>query len=309
LSVGAAGEPRPPGTFGGAAGRGRTGQARWRGRIVTALLLGPTSAWYFLLLLAPLAILVVFSLGARAPEGGYAPALQLDNYLELPTRATAFTNALWMAAGGTFLCVIVGYPLAYYLATRAGSKRTLLVVLVVVPFWTSFLIRTYAWLTILGNNGIPALLEGVGFDRVVLLNTPFAVMIGIVYNYLPLMVFPLYVSLERLDKRLLEASKDLGAGRLATFRQVTLPLTAAGLLSGVMLVFIPIMGEYIIPALLGGGKVFFIGNALVDLFLQSRNWPFGSAAAIVLILVILGAVSLYLWLGSRGRVTREVSIL
>jgi spermidine/putrescine transport system permease protein len=289
--------------------RARAGPARWRSRVVTALLLGPASVWYFLLLLAPLVILVVFSFGARAPEGGYAPAFQLDNYLELPTRATAFTNALWMAAGGTFLCLAVGYPLAYYLATRAGAKRTLLVVLVVVPFWTSFLIRTYAWLTILGNNGIPAFLDRAGAGHIVLLNTPLAVMLGIVYNYLPLMVFPLYVSLERLDKGLLEASKDLGAGRLATFRQVTLPLSAAGLLSGVMLVFIPIMGEYIIPALLGGGKVFFIGNALVDLFLQSRNWPFGSAAAIVLILVILAAVSLYLWLGSRGQVRREVSIL
>ena len=142
-----------------------------------------------------------------------------------------------------------------------------------------------------------------------LLNTPFAVLLGIVYNYLPLMVFPLYVSLERLDKRLLEASKDLGAGRWATFRQVTLPLSSAGLLSGVILVFIPIMGEYIIPALLGGGKVFFIGNALVDLFLQSRNWPFGSAAAIVLIVVILVAVTAYLRIGSRGGQTREVSLL
>jgi spermidine/putrescine transport system permease protein len=282
---------------------------RWRSRVTTALLLGPTSAWYFLLLLAPLIILIAFSFGARAPEGGYAPAFQLDNYLQLPTRITAFANTLWMAVGGTLLCLAVGYPLAYYLATRAGAKRTLLVILVVVPFWTSFLIRTYAWLTILGNNGIPALLRDVGVDGVVLLNTPPAVMLGIVYNYLPLMVFPLYVSLERLDKRLLEASKDLGAGRLATFRQVTLPLSAPGLLSGVLLVFIPIMGEYIIPAMLGGGKVFFIGNALVDLFLQSRDWPFGSAASVVLILVTLGAVSLYLWLGSRGQVRREISIL
>jgi spermidine/putrescine transport system permease protein len=287
----------------------RDGRAPWRSRALTAMLLGPTSAWYFLLLLAPLLILVIFSFGARAPQGGYAPAFQLDNYLELPTRSTAFVNALWMAAGGTFLCLVVGYPLAYYLATRAGQKRTLLLVLVVVPFWTSFLIRTYAWLTILGNNGIPAILETLGWGHVVLLNTPPAVLLGIVYNYLPLMVFPLYVSLERLDKRLLEASKDLGAGRLATFRQVTLPLSAAGLLSGVILVFIPIMGEYIIPDMLGGGKVFFIGNALVDLFLQSRNWPFGSAAAIVLIVIILVAVTLYLWLGSRGQVTREVSVL
>jgi len=204
---------------------------------------------------------------------------------------------------------VVGYPLAYYLATRAGPKKTLLLVLVIVPFWTSFLIRTYAWLTILGNTGIPALLEGLGFDKPVLLNTPLAIVLGIVYNYLPLMVFPLFVALERLDKRLLEASKDLGAGRWATFRQVTLPLTLPGILSGVVLVFIPIMGEYLIPALLGGGKIYFVGNALFDAFLQSRNWPLGSAMAVALILVVLIAVSLYLWFGSRFGVRREVSLL
>jgi spermidine/putrescine transport system permease protein len=279
------------------------------GRFVTTLLLLPTGAWYFFLLIVPVAILLVFSLGERAPAGGYAPGLTLDNYTNLSTRATAFENTIWMAAGGTVLCLLVGYPLAYYLATRAGSKKTVLLVLVIVPFWTSFLIRTYAWLTILGNTGIPALLEGLGFGRIVLLNTPLAVMVGIVYNYLPLMVFPLFVSLERLDKRLLEASKDLGAGRWQTFRQVTLPLTLPGVLSGVILVFIPVMGEYLIPALLGGGKVFFVGNALFDMFLQSRNWPFGSAAAIGLILVVLLAVSLYLWFGSRGRGGREVSLL
>ena len=280
-----------------------------RSKVATLLLLLPAATWYALLLLVPLVILLIFSFGGRAPEGGYRPDFTFANYAELPTRSAAFINALWMATGGTVLCLLVGFPLAYYLATRAGSRRTLLLVLVVVPFWTSFLIRTYAWLTILGNNGIPAWLERLGFGHIVLLNTPFAVLLGIVYNYLPLMVFPLYVSLERLDKRLLEASKDLGAGRWATFRQVTLPLSSAGLLSGVILVFIPIMGEYIIPALLGGGKVFFIGNALVDLFLQSRNWPFGSAAAIVLILVILIAVTIYLRVGSRAGRTREVSLL
>jgi spermidine/putrescine transport system permease protein len=287
----------------------RSEAGRWRSTAATVLLLLPAATWYALLLLVPLVILLVFSFGGRAPEGGYRPDFTFANYAELPTRSAAFLNALWMATGGTALCLLIGFPLAYYLATRAGPRRTLLLVLVVVPFWTSFLIRTYAWLTILGNNGIPAWLERLGFGHVVLLNTPFAVLLGIVYNYLPLMVFPLYVSLERLDKRLLEASKDLGAGRWATFRQVTLPLSSAGLLSGVILVFIPIMGEYIIPALLGGGKVFFIGNALVDLFLQSRNWPFGSAAAIVLILVILIAVTIYLRVGSRAGRTREVSLL
>jgi spermidine/putrescine transport system permease protein len=282
---------------------------RWRQRAITALFLAPTSAWYFLLLIVPLGILLLFSVGERAPEGGYAPGLTLEHYLHLPTRSAAFTNTLWLAAGGTFLCLIVGYPLAYYLATRAGAKKTLLLVLVIVPFWTSFLIRTYAWLTILGSTGIPALLEGLGFGRIVLLNTPLAVMIGIVYNYLPLMVFPLYVSLERLDKRLLEASKDLGAARWRTFLQVTLPLTLPGVLSGIILVFIPIMGEYLIPALLGGGRVFFVGNALVDTFLQSRNWPFGSAMAVGLILFVLVAVAIYLRIGSRGQVRRDARLV
>lgn len=282
---------------------------RWRSGAITGLLVLPTAGWYFLLLLVPLGVLLVFSVGERAPAGGYAPGLTLENYLNLPTRLTAFTNTVWLALGGTALSLLVAYPLAYYLATRAGDKKTLLLVLVIVPFWTSFLIRTYAWLTILGNTGLPALLESVGLGRVVLLNTPLAVMLGIVYNYLPLMVFPLFVSLERLDKRLLEASKDLGAGRLRTFTQVTLPLTLPGVLAGIILVFIPIMGEYLIPALLGGGKVFFVGNALVDTFLQSRNWPFGSAMAIGLIIVVLVAVSIYLWLGSRLSSRQEASLL
>ncbi len=269
----------------------------------------PSGAWFFLLLVAPLVILLVFSFGERAPHGGYAPAFTFENYAHLPTRSTAFVNTLGLATAGTLLCLLVAYPLAYYLATRAGPKKTILLVFIILPFWTSFLIRTYAWLTILGATGIPALLEAAGLGEVVLLNTPFAVLLGIVYNYLPLMVFPLYVTLERLDKRLIEASKDLGGDRLATFRQVTLPLTAPGVLSGVILVFIPIMGEYLIPALLGGGKVFLVGNALVDMFLQSRNWPFGSAAAIGLILVVLVAVAVYLWVGSRGRVERQVSLL
>ena len=290
------------------AGRGAR-DVRWRRRTATALFLLPTSAWYFLLLVVPLGILLVFSFGERAPEGGYAAGLTIDNYLRLPTRSTAFTNTLFLAAAGTILCLLVGYPLAYYLATRAGARKTLLLVLVIVPFWTSFLIRTYAWLTILGSTGIPALLEALGFPKMVFLNTPPAVMIGIVYNYLPLMVFPLYVSLERLDKRLLEASKDLGAGRWRTFTQVTLPLTLPGVLSGIILVFIPIMGEFLIPALLGGGRVFFVGNALVDTFLQSRNWPFGSAMAIGLILFVLVAVALYLRVGTRSRVEREVTLV
>ncbi len=279
----------------------------------TILLLTPASLLYLALLVAPLVIVAVFSFGARAPEGGYAPAFTLEQYLRLPTRSTPFINTLWLATLGTFFCILVAYPLAYTLATRASARaKTLLVALIIVPFWTSFLIRTYAWVTILGNRGIPALLEQLGWVKdLVLLNTPFAILLGIVYNYLPLMTFPLYVSLERLDKRLLEASKDLGADRWGTFWQITFPLSAPGLITGSMLVFILLMGEYLIPALLGGGKIFFVGNALVDLFLQSRNWPFGSAVSMALTGIMLVVISLYLWatarLGGEGR--EEVSLL
>ena len=173
-----------------------------------------------------------------------------------------------------------------------GAWKLALVALVVVPFWTSFLIRTYAWMTLLGNQGIPQLLSAVGLGDIQLLNTPFAVSLGIVYNYLPLMVLPIYVSLERLDRSFLEASRDLGAGPVATLRQIVLPLAAPGILSGIVLVFIPVMGEYLIPILLGGGKTYFLGNALADLFLQSRNWPFGSALAAVFVagMVVIVAV-------------------
>jgi spermidine/putrescine transport system permease protein len=289
-------------------GRSKTANGR-RSGLVTALLLVPTSAWYLFLLVVPLGILIVFSLGTRTDVGGYSPGLTLQNYADLPTRFPAFQNTLTLALIGTILCALVAYPLAYYLATRAGQKRTVLLILVILPFWTSFLVRTYAWLQILGANGIPSLLQTLGVEpRPVFLNTHAAVLLGIVYNYLPLMVFPLYVSLERLDKRLIEASKDLGANRLRTFFQVTLPLTAPGLVSGALLVFIPMMGEYIIPSILGGGKIYFVGNALVDLYLQSRNWPLGSAAAIGLIALVVLTATVYLRL-TRVSSQRDVSLL
>jgi spermidine/putrescine transport system permease protein len=196
------------------------------------------------------------------------------------------------------MCLLVGFPLAYVLATRAGSWKTVLMALIVIPLWTSFLIRTYAWMFILGSNGVPKVLEAFGFD-VQLLNTPFAVLLGIVYNYLPLMALPIYVSLERLDRSFIEASRDLGAGPFATFRQITVPLSAPGVVSGCLLVFIPVMGEYLIPVLLGGGKTYFLGNALADLFLQSRNWPFGAALGSAFVAFMLLVVGVYAWVVRR----------
>ncbi len=274
-----------------------------KGSWLTVALLAPTTAWFLILLVMPLVVVVIFSFGARAPMGGYAASFTFDQYANLPARLTAFKNTMTFAPLGTLLSLLVAYPLAYYLAVKVGSRwKLLLLVLVIVPFWTSLLIRTYAWIFILGGRGIPALLEFIGMDGVRLINTPGAVMVGIVYGYLPLMVFPIFVSLEKLDKRLLEASSDLGGTPFRTFLQVTLPLSMPGVATGCMLVFILLMGEFLIPAFLGGGKVFFIGNALVDLFLQSRNWPFGSAVAVTLVIIMLITVSLYMRM-TMGRTT------
>ncbi len=275
------------------------------------LLLAPAGTWFLVMLIVPLTVVLVFSFGERGASGGYVPAFTLEQYANLPARWAAFKNTLMLAPIGTFAALVIAYPLAYYLAVLASPKwKTMLLVLVIVPFWTSILIRSYAWIFLLGGRGIPALLELIGIEGVRLINTPFAVLVGIVYGYLPLMVFPIFVSLDRLDKRLLEASSDLGATRFRTFWQVTLPLSLPGIATGSLLVFILLMGEYLIPALLGGGKVFFVGNALVDLFLQSRNWAFGSAVAATLVIIMLISVTLYMRLISKlGAQREDVSLM
>lgn len=275
------------------------------------LLVAPAAAWFLVMLVLPLSVVFVFSFGERGPAGGYVPAFTFDQYANLPARLTAFKNTMILAPLGTIAAMLIAYPLAYQLAVRTSPTwKTILLVLVIVPFWTSILIRSYAWIFILGGRGLPALLEMIGIEGVRLIYTPFAVLIGIVYGYLPLMVFPIYVSLDRLDKRLLEASSDLGARPFTTFRTVTLPLSVPGVATGCLLVFILLMGEFLIPALLGGGKVFFVGNALVDLFLQSRNWAFGSAVAFTLIMIMLVTVTIYMRLIARLQTNRDdVSIM
>ena len=270
--------------------------SRWR----TILLVTPAAAWLVCLLVLPLIVMLVFSLGERGPVGGYAPALTLAQYANLGARSAAFVNTLSLAPLGTIITLFAAYPLAYWLALKAPARwQTLLLVLVLVPFWTSLLIRIYAWIFLLGSKGIPSWLAWLGLPDFRLINTPFAVTVGIVYGYLPLMVFPIYVTLEKLDRRLLEASHDLGAPPWRTFRQVTLPMSLPGVVTGAVLVFILLMGEFLIPQLLGGGKVFFLGNALVDLFLQSRNWPYGAAIAMTLVAVMMLSVALAMRLGIR----------
>jgi spermidine/putrescine transport system permease protein len=275
------------------------------------LLLAPAGAWFLVMLIIPLTVVFIFSFGERAPSGGVVLAFTFEQYGNLPARWAAFKNTMTLAPVGTLSALLIAYPLAYFLAVKVSSKwKIILLVLVIVPFWTSILIRSYAWIFLLGGRGIPALLDVIGIEGVRLINTPFAVLVGIIYGYLPLMVFPIFISLDKLDKRLLEASSDLGAKPWKTFLQITLPLSIPGIATGCMLVFILLMGEYLIPAMLGGGKVFFVGNALVDLFLQSRNWAYGSAVAVTLVVVMLMTVTVYMWLISRLGASREdVSIM
>ena len=277
--------------------------------LLTAALLLPASLWYLVLLVTPLAIVVVMSFGTKSPVGGYTPGFSFDNYGTAFERLTPFTTSLVLAFSGTILCLLAALPIAYFIATRGGSRKSLLIVLLIVPFWTSFLIRTYAWLTILGPDGLGGFIgDATGDPAFRILGTPVAVLIGVVYGYLPLMIFPIYVTLERMDRTLVEASKDLGAGRLSTFRQITLPIILPGLITGSILVFIPLMGEYVVPAILGYGRVFLVGNQLVLQFLESRNWPEGAARAVVLILIMLVSIIFYLWFANRGRKVREVSV-
>ena len=262
---------------------------------MTALLLAPAGVFFVFMLIVPLAVVLVYSFGIRAPAGGYQAGFTFDNYLNLAARGKAFINTLTLAPLGTLLTAIIAFPMAYYLAVKVDPKwRVVLLILVMAPFWTSQLLRYYAWIMILGGRGIPAWLDMIGISGVRLINTQWAVLIGAVYGFLLLMVPPIYVSLEKLDKRLLEASADLGATPIRTFFQVTLPLALPGVATGSMLVFILLMGDYILPQYLGGGKVFFIGNALVDLFLQSRNWPFGAAVSVALIAIMFVTIYFYM---------------
>jgi spermidine/putrescine transport system permease protein len=291
----------------------RTGGRRSLSALLTTALVFPAGLWYLVLLVAPLVIVTVFSFGNRARNGGYEAAFTFDNYARLlsqPQRLEPFFTSLWMAIAGTIGCLLVGLPLAYFIATRARRRKGLLILLLVIPFWTSFLIRTYSWLIILGKENLGGFIGGiVGDPDFRILGNPPAVLLGLIYGYLPLMVFPLYVTLERMDRTLVEASKDLGAARWATFRQVTLPIALPGLITGSILVFIPMTGEYVIPAILGYGRTFLMGNALVDAFIQTRNWPFGSAMAVLLIIVMLIVITVYVWFVNRGRHGRDVSVI
>ncbi len=262
-------------------------------------------AWLVLgvFLLLPLAIMLGISFTERDTYGGLKPITDLgahitsgkflSNYARSlePIYLRIYGRSLWMAVVTTVVCLLVSFPVAYYIAVLAPPRRkNLLLGLVVIPFWTSFLIRTYAWMFILRTQGLAnTSLLGLGWidQPLDLLYNDFAVMIGLVYGELPFMILPLYASLEKLDLSLLEAATDLGAGHWASFWRVTMPLSMPGVIAGIVLVFIPSIGQFIVPDLLGGAKSILVGNLIQNQYVIARNKPFGSAVAFELTAVVL----------------------
>lgn len=264
-------------------------------------LLIPASGWYAAFFALPLAFMIAYSFAINDPDRFFTVTFGFytDQFERIwdPIYLRIYRDTFVMALTGTIGCLLIGYPFAYFLATRAKKHRTLLFFLVIVPFWTSLLIRTYSWVLILNEQGPLSeilLTTGLRSNPLNILYTSSAVWIGIVYDYLPLMVFPLYVSIERMDRSLIEASRDLGANRLTTFRKVTLPLTLPGIMTGSLLTFIPMTGEYVVPEILGGAKSFLFGSLVANEFRTAINWPFGAALSMVLVLALLVVIFLYL---------------
>lgn len=277
-----------------------------RGLSGRLLVLLPPTIWLSLFFLVPLAIVFGISLSLKefgqppysnlltiGEEGTVQLTLHLSNYLFLLSDslyANAYLNSIKVAAISTIIALIIGYPMAYAIARAPEKWRNILLMLVILPFWTSFLLRVYAWIGFMKSNGVinnVLMMLGIIDDPIVMLQTDFAVYVGIVYTYLPFMILPLYTNLVKLDASLLEASADLGARPVGTFLNVTLPLSMPGVIAGSLLVFVPAIGEFVIPALLGGPGTLMIGRVLWDEFFANRDWPIAAAVAFAMLLVVV----------------------
>jgi spermidine/putrescine transport system permease protein len=256
-----------------------------------APLLAPSLLLLVLLFYLPQLLLFAVSLGRRSAYGGIVRELTLDNYLRAlePLYLGILGRSLILAAATTVLCLAVGFPAAWWLARRAPVRfRSALLALVVLPFWTSFLVRMYAWIVLLRSEGLVNLaLAAAGLPRAELLYNDFAVLIGQVYGELPFMIVPLYVSLEKLDGALVEAAADCGASPVRAFTRVVLPLSLPGIAAGCLLVFIPSLGAYLAPDLLGGGRTAYVGSLIQSQFAVARDMPFGAALSFVLTLLVV----------------------
>ncbi len=277
----------------------------WQG----TLLVLPTLLWMVVLLIIPLLLTLVVSFGRRRADGGVIFTFSLDNYIRLlglqPDCLNPFVcfdplyiNILWrsisLAFWTTVLVIVLGYPLAYFIARAHPHRRNTYLMLVLVPLWTNFVIRVYAWMMLLREQGVInnvlgwiAARLGIPFEPLQMLYTPGAVLVGMVYEFLPFMILPIYTSLEKIDLSLYEAAADLGANPVRTFLRVTLPLSAPGMVAGTILVFVPVMGTFIVADLLGGKQVVLVGNLIQNQFLSARDPTFGSAASLILMVLTL----------------------
>ena len=274
------------------------------------LLVLPAAGWFLWFLLAPLAIIFVYSFASKGVYGGVVMKFSLSNYVRSADLIYLhiFWNSIKLATLTAASCLLIGYPMAYVMATASARMRAFLLVMVVVPFWTNFVVRAYAVKVLLGEQGpVNALLASFGLisEPVVFANTAFAVWLGMVTNYLPFMVLPLYVSLEKFDFSLLEAARDLGASPVKVLFKVLVPLTKPGIVTGLVFTFTPALGEFVIPDLLGGAKTMLVGNLITEQFLKTRDWPFGSALSLLLILTVTGSLVLYLRMEARRQKAEE----
>jgi len=275
------------------------------------IMIGVPYAWLVALFLIPFLIVFKISLSdtalaippyAPTMKDGFSALIQgldFENFVFLTTDDLyykAYLSSLQIALISTALTLLVGYPMAYGMARAPEEWRATLMMLVILPFWTSFLIRVYAWIGILSNEGLLNQLliwTGLISAPLTILNTPTAVYVGIVYTYLPFMILPIYAALDRMDDSLIEAAEDLGCSRLTAFWLVTIPLSKNGIIAGCFLVFIPALGEFVIPSLLGGSGTLMIGKVLFEEFFNNRDWPVASAVAVILLLILIVPIVLF----------------
>ena len=274
-------------------------QAGRQKRGLLGLLLGPAALWLGIFFIAPILIVLVVSFSKRSLLGVVEYDFNLDNYRRVFSEVLylrIFWKSLWLAIVNTVLCLIIAYPFSFYIARQSPARQNLLIFLVMVPFWTNFLIRTYALMFIVRDTGlINNWLIGLGVidSPLEILFTQTGVMLGLLYGYLPFAVLPLYASIEQLDFNYVQAAQDLGANGVRVFLRIILPLTMPGVVAASIITFIPTLGAYVTPDLMGGGNTFLIGNLLQQQFMTVRDWPFGSAMGFILMLMVLAATMIY----------------
>jgi spermidine/putrescine transport system permease protein len=272
------------------------------------LMLAPAGLWLALLFAVPLGIVVAVSLGTTDPIYQAVYGWHPENYADVfdPLFTPVLLRSVGFALATVVLCLLIGYPIAYYIARFGGRWKTLLIALVVLPFLVNYLVRTYAWVAILSDEGLVNGIvtdAGLSENGIRFLNTPWAVIGGLVYGYLAFMILPLYAALDRMDPSLIEAGKDLYGSRWQTFRHVTWPAAFQGVAAGCVLVFLPAVGDFISAQLLGGADTYMVGNLIQQQFLEAANWPFGAALTVVMMGFLLIWMSIYL--RSAARASRE----